>query len=307
LLSSPGHLVCCWGQYAKISFGVSIQRSAAHVTSARREGLGLMEAQLNGIRLVWDEVGRASTAPPLLLVHGFPLNRTMWRPQLAALAASTRVIAPDLRGHGASDAPPGPYLMDDFAADLQALLDHLGLARVIYCGLSMGGYIGFAFVRRYPARLAGLMLADTRAGADTEEGRANREDLAQLVEREGSAATVDRLLPRYVAPRTHATQPELVAGVRAMIAGTPPAGLAGAARGMGRRPDSFATLGEIAVPTAIVVGSEDALTPPAEAERLHTAIAGSTLTIIPDAGHLSNLEQPAAFNEAVRRFLALAS
>ena len=264
----------------------------------------MMEARLNGVRLAWDDVGQASTAPPLLLVHGFPLNRTMWRPQLAGLAASTRVIAPDLRGHGTSEAPPGPYLMDDFAADLRALLDHLGLERVVYCGLSMGGYIGFAFVRRYPERLAGLILADTRAGADTDEGRANREDLARLVEREGSAAAVDRLLPRYVAPSTQTTHPDIVASVRAMIAGTPSAGLAGAERGMARRPDSTATLGQIAVSTAVVVGSEDMLTPPAEAERLHAAIAGSTLTIIPAAGHLANLEQPAAFNDAVRRFLA---
>lgn len=263
-----------------------------------------MEATINGMTMRWDEAGTRGTGPALLLVHGFPANRAMWRPQLAALSDAARVIAPDLRGHGATDAPPGPYTMDDHAGDLRALLAHLGIERVVYCGLSMGGYIGFAFIRRYPELLQGLILADTRAGADNDEARAAREDLARLVEREGSAAATDRLLPRYVAPATHQHRPDIVEDLRAMIAGTSATGLAGAARGLAVRPDSTGTLSRIAVPTAVIVGAEDALTPPAEAERLHAAILGSTLTVIAGAGHFSNLEQPAAFNEAARALLA---
>ncbi len=265
-----------------------------------------MEATINGIKMSWEEAGTRGSGPTVLLVHGFPLSRVMWRPQLAtgSLGDAAHLIAPDLRGHGGTEAPPGPYAMDDFAADLRALLDHLGIARVVYCGLSMGGYIGFAFVRRSPERLRGLILADTRAGADGAEARAAREDLARLVEREGSAAAADRLLPRYVAPATRDGRPDLMADLRAMIAGTPPAGLAGAARGLAARPDSTDTLPRIAVPTAIVVGAEDELTPPAEAERLHAAIPGSTLSVIAGAGHLANLEQPAPFNAAVRTLLA---
>ncbi|MDP9372246.1 MAG: alpha/beta fold hydrolase, partial [Chloroflexota bacterium] len=157
-----------------------------------------MEARINGLSMSWDEAGTRGAGPTALLVHGFPLDRSMWRPQLEALAPVAHLVAPDLRGHGATEAPPGPYPMDDFAADLRALLDHLGVERAVYCGLSMGGYIGFAFIRRYAERLAGLVLADTRAGADTDEGRAAREDLARFVEHEGSAAAADRLLPRYV-------------------------------------------------------------------------------------------------------------
>jgi pimeloyl-ACP methyl ester carboxylesterase len=193
--------------------------------------------------------------------------------------------------------------MDDFADDLRALLAHLGIARVLYCGLSMGGYIGFAFVRRHAAMLDGIVLADTRAGADSAEGRAAREDLARFVEREGSAAAADRLLPRYVAPATREGRPEIMAELRAMIAGTTPSGLAGAARGLAARPDSSATLARITVPAAIIVGAEDALTPPAEAERMHAAIPNSTLTVIEGAGHLANMERPEAFNEAVRALL----
>lgn len=262
-----------------------------------------MDARINGITMHWQEVGRRGVGPTLLLVHGFPLDRAMWRPQFAALAKAAHLVAPDLRGHGASDAPPGPYAMDDFAADLRALLAHLGVEHAVYCGLSMGGYIAFAFARAYPELLRGLILADTRAGADTDEARAAREQLARLVEREGSAAAVERLLPRYVAPATREGRPDLLDTLRRTIAATPPTGLAGAARGLAARPDSTPTLARIGVPTAVIVGAEDELTPPAEAERLHAAIPGSTLTVIDGAGHLSNLEQPEAFNAAVREFL----
>lgn len=262
-----------------------------------------MEATLNGVRLAWDEAGVPGGRPAILFVHGFPLSRATWRPQLAGLADLGWLIAPDLRGHGASAAPPGPYGVDDFADDQRALLDHLGIARVIYCGLSLGGYIGLAFARRYPERLAGLILADTRAGADGPEQRAAREELARLVEREGSAAAVERLVPGYIAPGSAGRDPALRPLLDAIVAATPPAGLAATARGMALRPDSTPTLGRIAVPTAIIVGAEDTRTPPALAAQVHAGIPGSTLTILPGAGHLANQEDPAGFNAAVRAFV----
>ncbi len=259
-------------------------------------------ATVSGTTLHYLDTG--SGDPPLVLLHAFPLNAGMWDEQITALGPRWRVLAPDLPGFGRSPLDDTAQASIDGWADLVAqLVRQLGLGPVVVGGLSMGGYVGFALVRNSPELLAGLVLADTRAGADSPEQRAGREELAQLVEREGSAAAVERLIPRYVAPSTAADRPEVMASIRAMIAGTPATGLAAAARALASRPDSTATLGQITVPTAVIVGAEDALTPPAEAERLHAAIPGSTLTVIPDAGHLSSLEQPAAFNAAVRALI----
>lgn len=261
-------------------------------------------ACVNGIQLVWDEYGDRANGPALLLIHAFPLNRSMWAPQYEALADCAYIIVPDLRGHGESEAPPGPYPMETLADDLAALLDRLDVPRAVYCGLSLGGYIGFAFARRHRERLAGLILADTRPGPDGDQRRAGREELASAVETAGtSAVAVERLRPPLLAAATRRARPDLVDQLGTMIAGTPAIGLAGAARGIAARPDSMPTLAEIAVPALIIVGSEDELTPPAESEVMHAAIAGSTLDVLPGAGHLSNLERPAAFNTAVRAHL----
>lgn len=266
-----------------------------------------MDATINGIRMSWEEAGRRGRGPTLLLVHGFPLNRTMWRPQLSALTDIAHLVAPDLRGHGASEAPPGLlYVMDDFAADLRALLEHLGITRAIYCGLSLGGYIGFAFARNYPELLQGLVLADTQASADTDERRETRETLARSVEREGVAAVVDPTtaeLTDHLAASTRIERPDVVGHLREMIAGMTATGMAGTSRGMAARPDSSDTLSHITVPTTIIVGAEDTRSPPEEAQRMHAAIPGSSLTIIDDAGHVSSMEQPEKFNTAIRVFL----
>ena len=264
---------------------------------------GAMEAVLNGVRLSWDEAGTPGSRPAILFVHGFPLSRATWGHQLAGLTDLGWLIAPDLRGHGASEVAPGPYSIELFADDQRALLDHLGIDRVIYCGLSLGGYIGLAFARRYPERLAGLILADTRAEADGPEQREARESIARLVEREGSAAAVERLVPGYIAPASAARDPALRPLLDGIVAATPAMGLAATARAMAERPDSLPSLGQIAVPTAVIVGAEDTRTPPALAERVHAAIPGSTLTILSGVGHLSNQEDPAGFNAAVRAFV----
>jgi pimeloyl-ACP methyl ester carboxylesterase len=240
---------------------------------------------------------------PVLFVHGFPLDRAMWRHQLAVLTRCRR-IAPDLRGAGASSAPADGYSMGRYADDLVAVLDALEVPRAVVCGLSMGGYVAFELVRRYPDRLAGLVLCDTRAESDTEEGRRSRDELATLAEHEGAAAVAERMLPKMLAPTTVAEQPELVAEVRAMMQRAPVAGLVGALRAMRERPDSTPVLPAIRVPTLVIVGEEDQVTPPAGVERMAAAIPGARVARIPAAGHLAPLEQPIPTSSALAEFLA---
>jgi 3-oxoadipate enol-lactonase len=187
--------------------------------------------------------------------------------------------------------------------DAAALLGLLGIEKAVVAGCSMGGYAAFAFVRRHPARLDGLVLQDTRPGADTEEGRANRVSLAARVLEEGAAAAVEAFLPKLVGETTKRENPELVDRLRDRILAASPEGIAQALHGLGARPDSHDTLDRIQVPTLVVVGEEDVLTSPADAEAMAARIAGSRLEVIPRAGHLSNLENPAAYNEALARFL----
>ncbi|MFQ5778371.1 MAG: alpha/beta fold hydrolase, partial [Terriglobia bacterium] len=192
------------------------------------------------------------------------------------------------------------------AADIRGLLDALGLKRVVLGGLSMGGYAAFAFYRLYAERVATLILADTRAQSDTEEGRQGRYELAELAEKAGSAAVAERMLPKLLAPSTRERQPAVVTAVREMILSTPPAGIARALRGMAVRPDSTELLPTIKCPTLVLVGQEDTLTPPAVAAAMAKKIPGAQLEVIPDAGHLVNLEQPIAFASAMHDFLARA-
>jgi len=252
---------------------------------------------LNGIRVHYADEG---AGPAVMLLHAFPLSGAMWGPQVEALRGRYRLIVPDLRGFGLSDAPPGPYSMEQQADDAVALLDQLGVERAALCGLSMGGYIALAIMRAYPGRVAALALCDTRAGADSEEGRAGREANARLAEERGPAAIADKLIPGLVAP---AAPEELRAELRALIAANSADGIAGALRGMAQRPDSAPGLAAIGVPTLVVVGTEDGLTPPAEAQALHAAIGGSRLVEIAGAGHLSNMERPAEFSAALGAFL----
>lgn len=256
-----------------------------------------MEALVNGGRLVYEDVGAGEA---LLLLHAFPLSGAMWQPQIAALQGRYRLIVPDLRGFGASEVREGPALMEHFAADLLALCDQLKIERFALCGLSMGGYISFAILRAAAERVRALVLADTKAGADSAEAQAGREANARLAESQGAAALADKMIPSLLAPATGA---KLRAELRTIIEANPPQGLAAALRGMAARPDSFATLAMISVPTLVVVGSEDSLTPPAEARAIQEAVAGSRLVEIAGAGHLASLEQPALFNAALEAFL----
>ena len=256
-----------------------------------------MLIRTNGIRLVGDDAGSGA---PILFVHAFPLNRRMWAPQVEALSARYRCLTVDLRGFGESDAPAGPYSLEGMADDLAGLLDAQHLARVTLVGLSMGGYLAFAFWRKYAGRLQALVLADTRAADDTEATRKGREELARRAEAEGLAPVVATQLPRLLSP---VAPPELQEWVRDMIEEATPQGVAGALRAMAARPDSGDVLARIECPALVIAGGDDAVTPPTEMATMAGRIPGAEFATLPGAGHLSNLEAPAAFNAALGAFL----
>jgi 3-oxoadipate enol-lactonase len=261
-----------------------------------------MKTRVNGVTMAYEARG---SGRPILFIHGFPLNRRMWEPQIEEFSKTMHVIAPDLRGHGESESAPGPYEMEMLADDCHALLESLGITGpAVLCGLSMGGYVTLAFYRRYPERAAGLVLAATRAGADSAEGKANREKAAAEAQENGISAIVDGMLPKIMAPQTYDRKPELVKQVREIMSGTSVAGVAGAQLGMKERPDSNPLLAEIQVPALVVHGADDQIIPPTEAEAMQAAIPDAQLHILPDAGHLLNLEQPERFNQALSIFLA---
>lgn len=241
----------------------------------------------------------------LLLIHGFPLSSGMWEPQLRELRDELRIIAPDLRGHGHSDAPPPPYTMADYAEDIAGLLDHLAIqGPFIVCGLSMGGYIALEFVRQFPEMVAGLVLTATRAGADSPEGKANRDKAAQTVREKGVAAIVDGMLPKLFSPKTQENSADLVTAVRELMMLTSVDGMVGALHAMKERIDSTPMLPEIDVPTLIIHGADDQIVPVAEARAMAEVIPDVTLEILEDAGHLPNLEQPEEFNDILFDFIA---
>ncbi len=243
---------------------------------------------------------RRGPGVPLLLVHGFPFDRRMWRGQQSGLAPR-RLLLPDLRGHGESEPGPPPYSMVRLAEDLRQIMDHFALDQVVLAGLSMGGYVALAFALRYPERLRALMLLDTQAGADTPEVRGARADQSARVRRDGVAAIADQLLDRLVGGRQ--VDPATIELTREMILGTSTDGVVGALEGMAARPDVRPMLAAISCPTLILVGSDDNVTPPKLAREMAAAIPNADLVEIPGAGHLAPLEQPETVNAAIERFL----
>lgn len=248
----------------------------------------------------YDDAGQGI---PLLLVHGFPLDRSLWRAQVEGLQDAARVIAPDLRGFGGTDAGPKTTTMDDHVADLVTLIRTLDLERVVLCGLSMGGYIALAFLARHPEMVRGLILCNTRAGADDEKAREGRQAAAKKVSDEGIVPFAEGMLPKLLTGATIAARPDVSASVKAMIVRQRPTGVIAALRGIAARPDHTSLLARIGVPTLIITGSADTLIPPSESEAMAAAIPDSTLVVIPNVAHLSNVEDPEAFNRAVREFL----
>jgi len=258
-----------------------------------------VRASLRGTHVFYEERG---SGDPLLLVHAFPLDHSLWADQIEAFSASHRVIAPDLRGFGQSGDAPSVMTMDDYAADLLALLDHLGVDAVTLCGLSMGGYIALAFRNAYPDRVHAMILCNTRPGADSEEARNSRLQNADRAEANGPAELAESMLPKMLSEAGLA-KPELKARVRAMMNRQPGKGVAAALRGMAARPDRTPLLPHLDVPALVIASDRDALIPESEGKAMATAIPGGRYASIAGAGHLSNLDDPAAFNAALREFL----
>ncbi|HVB22694.1 MAG TPA: alpha/beta fold hydrolase [Ktedonobacteraceae bacterium] len=261
-----------------------------------------MKTVVNNAGLAYDDHG---VGLPVIFLHAFPLNRNMWNGELTALLDEDRyrLVALDWRGFGESDIMNDVSTMEMFADDVAGLMDVLGMQDAVLCGLSMGGYAAFAFLRKYPQRVRGLILADTRPGADTAEAKANRENVARIAETQGTGVIADMQVPRLLSAYTRQQYPEVEARVRQLINAATPQGIAAASRGMALRADSTDVLATITCPTLVIVGEQDELTPPSVAWDYAAQIPGAQFASIALAGHLSNLEQPEAFLQAVSGFL----
>ncbi len=280
---------------------VPVPEALPRVMSDRPLAGNLRRIAVNGVNLVVDVRGQG---PAILFVHGFPLDHTIWEHQLAHLDGWTR-IAPDLRGMGQSDAPDLGYSMATYAEDLLALLNSLGVERVVLCGLSMGGYVIFEILRRARARVRGVILMDTRAEADSPEVRKARDASSAQAREGGSVAIAAAMLPRMLAESAPAEHPALVERVRSMMEATPVAGILGAISALRDRPDSTPLLPALAdLPALVVVGQEDRLTPPALSQGMADRLPGSRLIVVPGAGHLTPMERPEAATAAVAEFLS---
>jgi 3-oxoadipate enol-lactonase len=259
-----------------------------------------MRIEINGINIDYKDEGEGT---PVIFVHAFALNQTMWDAQVTALQDRYRVITVDMRGFGNSDVIKGTSEMSQMAADVHGLMRALAIDKAVMVGLSMGGYVLFAFYKAFKDVVQALVFADTRATADTDEARANRLRSAEKAEREGSTAIADETTPKLLGDTTQAKNPDLVKRVHSIQAANSPDGIAAAQRGMAARQNSTDLLAEITCPTLVIVGTEDKLTPPTEAEAIHRGIRHSKLHAIEGSGHLSNMETPDEFNKVLIEFI----
>lgn len=259
-----------------------------------------MIALVGDTEIAYDDVG---SGLPVVFLHAFPLNRTMWDPQVSALVGESRCIALDFRGLGESKSR-GPFSMDRYADDVAAVLDTLRIPHAVIVGLSMGGYVAFAFWRRHRERVRALVLSNTRATADNEEAIARRRQLIEIARSQGSTGVANAQIAGLVGKTTREKRPDIYDAMHRMIAQAPIDGVIGAIHALIERPDSTSTCASIDVPTLVITGDEDVITPPKEASKLSAAIRGSRFEVLQGAGHLSNVERPAAFNTVVSEFLA---
>lgn len=258
---------------------------------------------LHGVTMHYDDMG-PSDGPPVVLIHGHPFNRSLWAPQATALgAAGYRVIMPDLRGYGDSGVTPGTVFLSDFADDIAALLGHLSVERAVVGGVSMGGQIAMEFQHRHPQRVRALVLSDTSAPAETDEGKEFRNRLADRLLDEGMHGYASEVIDKMLAAYNVAAMPDVAAHVLGMMRATDPRGAAAALRGRAERPDYRDTLAAVQAPVLIVVGADDVYTPVAEAEDIHRLVPHATLAVIEQAGHLPGAEQPERFNAVLLDFL----
>ncbi len=264
---------------------------------------------IQGVNLAYEASGPAdSTAPALVLVHGFPLDSRVWDGVSELTSKRWRTIRPDLRGFGQSrDATDTPFSIQSLAEDLHAMLRQLQALPAVVAGLSMGGYVALAFARLFPEDVAGLALVDTRASADDEAGRRKRDESAALVEREGVAPLVDQMHPNLLAEVTKRDRPEVARRLREIMLSCPAWAVRQASLAMRDRPDQRDLLPRLEMPAAVIVGEEDKITPPEVAREMASALSAATLTEIAGAGHLAPMEQPAAVAEALDRLMAQAA
>lgn len=245
----------------------------------------------------------AGDGPPLVLLHPFPAHHGFWLPAIQALVPRYRLILPDLRAHGDSEAGEGPATMEKHAADVARVCDAAGVGRAVFAGVSIGGYILFEFVRRYPERISGLILSCTRAQADTAEGRATRLKTAEDVLERSSEWFVDLMIPKLLGQTLRESRPDRVREIRDMMLKMSAQDIAQVQRGMAERPDSIPTLKSINVPTLLVMGAEDGLAPHSDGELMRQHIRGSRLMVIPKAGHYAAWERPEEVGKSVRQFM----
>lgn len=261
-----------------------------------------MKIRINNIQMNYAERGLPQGLP-VVFIHGFPFNHSMWEPQMKALPNHIRAITYDVRGHGESDVADGQYTLEFFVDDLIGLLDHLVIPQAVLCGLSMGGYIALRAVERRPDRIKGLVLCDTRSETDPNEGKIKRSATIKAIKYDGVAPFAENFVKAVFAEKTFQANPAAVEMIKSSIMSNSPIGICGTALALACRTDTTNSLAQINVPTLIMVGELDKLTPLEAAHSLHEKIPHSQLRIIPQAAHMSNLENPAEFNKHLIEFL----
>ena len=261
-----------------------------------------MKINLNGIHINYIEHGSPSGVP-IVFLHGFPFSHEMWNPQAQALPDHFRSIAYDIRGHGASDVGDGQYSVEFFVDDLIALLDHLHIQQTILCGLSMGGYIALRMYERFPARINGLILSNTKSTADSNEAKINRAVTIRAVKQNGVRIFAENFLKSVFWNETFQSNPAAIEFIHDLIVTNSPLGICGTQLALAARTDTTHVLSTIKVPTLIITGNHDVLVPPSEAQILSGNIPGSEIHIIPNAAHMSNIENSEEFNRVMVQFL----
>jgi 3-oxoadipate enol-lactonase len=239
---------------------------------------------------------------PLVLVHGFPVDSRMWDAQVCELSGQCRTVAPDLRGFGQTHATD-PFTMESMADDLHALLGQIGALPCVLAGLSMGGYIALAYARKYPTDLRGLMLVDTKSEGDSAQQKEGRQKMIELARSNGAIAVAEQMLPKMLADETPKRRPAVAQALRGLMEACPPKTIEHALLAMRDRPDQTPNLPSIGVPTLIIVGDHDAITPVPVAQAMQGQVPHGQLAVITGAGHMSPMEQPAQVNRAMSRFL----
>ncbi len=263
-----------------------------------------MEDLVNTLKLSYNDSPNSTSQASwgVVFIHGFPFDQTMWAAQVSALKGRCRTIAYDQRGHGKTPAT-GPYLFESLVDDLIGLLDHLKLQQAVLCGLSMGGYVALRAAERNPERVKGLVLCDTKSESDPDAARLNRAKDLAAIRKDGLNAFASAFARRTLTAATVQNNPQILAGVEKMIASNPVQGVEAALVALATRTDTTESLAKIKAPTLILVGEQDPITPPAASQKMHERIVGSTLVQLPNASHLSNLENTEAFNAALLSFL----